>query len=48
MPSAPLSLVEALAAQDESHGAGEDPQIERERLVLDVPDVKLDPFAPGE
>src|SRR5262249_14289587 len=39
---------EALAAEDELDGAGEDAGVEAGRAVLDVPDVELDPRLPGD
>src|SRR5436305_12947368 len=48
MPSAPLPFVETLAAQDEPHRPEEDLEIESQRLMLDVPEVELDPLGPRQ
>src|SRR5215207_3219919 len=47
-PAAGLALVEPVAAEHHPHRPPEDPQIERQRRVLDVPEVELDPLAPGQ
>ena len=47
-PSASLSLVDAFAAEHHPNGPGQDPQIERQRPVLDVPQVELDPLGPRQ
>ena len=34
--------------EDGADRAGQDLQVQQQRLVLDVPEVELDPLAPGE
>src|SRR6059036_2172607 len=48
MPSSALSLVDPVSVEHEPRGASKDPQVEPERLVLDVPDVELDPLRPRQ
>src|SRR5215208_158025 len=47
-PATRLALVEPVPAEHHPHGPPENPQVERERRVLDVPEVELDPLAPRQ
>src|SRR5438128_96008 len=48
LPSAGAALVEARPAEDHRGRAQEDLQVERERAVLDVVEVELDPLRPRQ
>src|SRR5690348_5048583 len=48
MPSAGLPLVQALTRTHQANGPGENAQIERQRLVLDIPEVEFDPLGPRQ
>ena len=47
-PSSALAAVDDTRAQQHRDGAQEDAQVERQRAVLDVPDVELDALGPRE
>ena len=41
-------VVDPLAAHDLSQGGRQDPQVEAERPMVDVPDVELEPVVPRQ
>src|SRR5579884_2878182 len=48
MPPPSLAFIETLAAQPHAQRSDDDPQVESQASVLDVPQVELDPLAPGQ